>query len=152
MRITILDVPGHTLGHICYYFPDEDVLFVGDTLFNLGCGRLFEGTPLQMYWSLEKIKSLPAETWIYCAHEYTLRNGQFALTIEPENENLKGQLKIYEDLRRQQRPTIPTRLGDQLTTNPFLRASQKSIKSKLGMLERQDSEVFAEIRRRRDVF
>ncbi len=118
----VMFIPGHTLGHIAYYLKGVNSLFCGDTLFSLGCGRLFEGTPEQMFTSLQKIKSLPANTKIYCAHEYTESNGKFALTIFPDNQELKVKMDEVKYLRKQGKPTIPSILADEIKTNPFLLA------------------------------
>lgn len=119
----ILFIPGHTLGHIAYYFAKKDMLFCGDTLFSLGCGRLFEGTPQQMFTSLAKIKALPKNTQIYCAHEYTQSNGNFALGLMPENKDLLARIEEVKNLRQDCKPTIPTSLSIELKTNPFLLAT-----------------------------
>ena len=118
----VIYVPGHTIGHIVYYSVSEAVLFCGDTLFAMGCGYLFEGSPKQMFNSLSKIKSLPEDTLIYCAHEYTLKNAQFALTVDKENLSLKKRFKEVERLRNEGSPTVPFVLKEELKTNPFLRA------------------------------
>jgi hydroxyacylglutathione hydrolase len=148
----ILDVPGHTSGHIAYWFADDAVAFVGDTLFAMGCGRLFEGTADQMWTSLQKLMSLPEETKVYCAHEYTLANARFALTVEPENPDLRQRARDVEDARTQGRPTVPTTIGQELRTNPFLRPMSRWIQENVGMLGAEPVEIFAEVRRRKDVF
>lgn len=119
----VLDVPGHTAGHIAYHFGDAGVLFCGDTLFAMGCGRLFEGSPEQMFASLAKLAALPPETEVYCAHEYTLSNGRFALSVEPENPALAARMSAVEVARAEGIPTVPTTLALELATNPFLRAA-----------------------------
>lgn len=119
----VFDVPGHTRGHIAYWFQDAGALFCGDTLFAMGCGRLFEGTPGQMYASLAKLAALPDDTRVYCAHEYTLANGRFALTVEPGNPALQARMAAVEALRAQGEPTVPSRLAEEKATNPFLRAA-----------------------------
>ena len=118
----IIETPGHTSGHICLYFPDSAVLFCGDTLFSMGCGRLFEGTAEQMWQSLSKISTLPDNTMIYCGHEYTAANGAFCLTVEPANSALQERMKEVEELRAANMPTIPVSLGIEKQTNVFLRA------------------------------
>jgi len=118
----VLDVPGHTAGHIAYHFAEAGVLFCGDTLFAMGCGRLFEGTPAQMYASLGKLAALPAETAVYCAHEYTLGNGRFALSAEPDNPALVARMIEVEAARAEGLPTVPTTIALERATNPFLRA------------------------------
>lgn len=121
-EITVLETPGHTSGHICIYFPDNKLLFSGDTLFVMGCGRLFEGTAEQMWESFEKITALPDDTKIYCGHEYTLSNAKFGLQVEPQNEQLKARYKEMTALRDQGKPTIPSTLALEKETNVFLRA------------------------------
>jgi len=131
-------VPGHTSGHIAYHFKSDDALFIGDTLFALGCGRLFEGTPEQMFKSLAKIKKLPPATRIYCAHEYTEANGAFALSVDPDNPALIARMQDVLARRAENLPTVPSFLSEELTTNPFLLA--KDVKS------------FADVRAKKDGF
>ncbi len=123
--LSVLDVPGHTAGHIAYY--GGGLLLCGDTLFTGGCGRLFEGTAAQMYASLQKLAALPADTRVYCAHEYTLGNLRFALAVEPDNRTLQSHYQTTEDLRRRGLPTVPTALGLERDTNPFLRCHLPAI-------------------------
>lgn len=118
----VMFVPGHTLGHIAYYFQEQGALFCGDTLFAMGCGRLFEGTPQQMFDSLQKFKALPDETNVYCAHEYTLANATFSLSVDPDNKALQQRYEEVKNLRKQGIPTIPTTIGLEKSTNPFMRA------------------------------
>jgi hydroxyacylglutathione hydrolase len=148
----VLDIPGHTSGHIGFWFKDDNALFCGDTLFSLGCGRLFEGHAEQMWTSLEKIRALPADTRIYCAHEYTEANGRFALTIEPENPALQARLQQAHALREQGLATVPSLLGDEQATNPFLRPESLAIRRRLKLETADNWRVFAEIRHRKDVF
>ncbi len=148
----ILFVPGHTRGHIAYWFAASDALFCGDTLFSMGCGRLFEGTPAQMWSSMQKIMRLPDETRIYCAHEYTEANGRFALTVEPENPDLQARMADVTRLRRDNRPTVPSTLGAEKRTNPFLRAESESLRNGLDMPRMTPVEIFAETRKRKDHF
>lgn len=148
----VLDVPGHTRGHIAYWLAGADALFCGDTLFALGCGRLFEGTPEEMWRSLEKLRVLPPETKVYCAHEYTQSNAGFALTVEPENAALKERMAQIVELRRQGKPTVPSTLKEELATNPFLRPESEEIQANLGMTNADPVDVFAETRRRKDLF
>ncbi len=148
----IIDTRGHTAGHISYWFEQDNVVFVGDTLFAMGCGRLFEGTPEMMWTSLQKLMKLPADTVIYCGHEYTLGNAEFALTIEPDNEVLKERYKQVKLLRDEGKPTLPTTLDIELATNPFLRPSSPAIQKYLGMEGKSDQDVFTEIRARKDNF
>jgi hydroxyacylglutathione hydrolase len=150
--VRVFDVPGHTAGHIAYWLPDDGVAFVGDTLFALGCGRLFEGTPDQMWTSLRKLMALPPETSVYCAHEYTQSNARFALTVDPENPALRERAKRIDALRAEGRFTVPTTIGDELRTNPFLRAEDPSLQRAIGMEGADPVEVFAETRRRKDRF
>ncbi len=118
----VLETPGHTSSHVCFYFPELKALFTGDTLFSMGCGALFEGTKEQMWQSFEKILRLPDETNIYCGHEYTLANGQFCHKVEPDNQDIVERMKEAKELRRQHLPTIPVMLGIEKKTNVFLRA------------------------------
>jgi len=130
-RFTIIDVPGHTSGHIAYFGPDETppLLFCGDTLFACGCGRLFEGTPRQMLASLDALAALPDTTRVYCAHEYTLSNIRFALTIEPSNSALRARAEQAARLRDQGEPTVPSTLALELATNPFLRCDMPEVRA-----------------------
>jgi hydroxyacylglutathione hydrolase len=150
--VVVLDVPGHTRGHIAYHFPDDKVAFVGDTLFSLGCGRLFEGTPQQMWSSLSKIAALPDDTRLFCAHEYTQSNARFALTVDPDNADLRARAAKVDELRAAGAPTVPTTVGLEKKTNPFLRAATPGVQAALGMMGAPVVEVFAETRRRKDRF
>lgn len=148
----VIETPGHTLGHIAYYFDADRICFAGDTLFSLGCGRVFE-TPYPVMWdSLEKLAALPPETQFYCGHEYTEANGRFAATIEPDNAALKARLAEVAKLRADKRPTVPTTLAEELKTNPFLRAAEPSVQATVGMAGADPSAVFTEIRQRKDRF
>jgi len=118
----VIDTPGHTLGHIAFFFPDGDVLLCGDTMFSLGCGRLLEGTAADMFASLRKFAALPPDTLVYCGHEYTASNARFALHADPDNAALKAVAETVSALRAAGRPTLPSRLADELAANPFLRA------------------------------
>lgn len=148
----VFDVPGHTAGHIAYYFGAAGVAFVGDALFALGCGRLFEGTPDQMWTSLQKLKALPDDTKVYCAHEYTQANAKFALTVDPSNEALVKRASAIDRLRSADVPTVPSTIGLEKETNPFLRPGDGAIREALGLVDADDVSVFAEIRRRKDNF
>ena len=148
----VIDVGGHTLGHIAYWFEDAGAAFVGDALFALGCGRLFEGTPRQMHASLSRLKALPPETAIYCAHEYTAANAQFALSVDPENPDLRAYAGEVTEKRSHNVPTVPTTLAKELAANPFLRWDDAALRARLGLEQAEDWEVFAEVRRRKDVF
>ncbi len=151
-EVHIIDVPGHTVGHIAFYMPGAQALFSADSLMSCGCGRLFEGTPAQMWESLLKMRKLPDETTVYSGHEYTLTNIRFALTLEPEHEALKSRLQTAEDLRKADKPTLPVSLAEEKRTNPFLRADDPALKAAIGMEGASDEDVFAEIRKRRDSF
>ena len=122
-QFEVLFLPGHTLGHIAFLNPQNHILFCGDTLFAMGCGRLFEGSREQMFSSLQKIKKLPPKTQIYCAHEYSLKNARFALSLEPENQDLQKRFQKISALRKKNKPTVPFELEEELLTNPFLRSS-----------------------------
>lgn len=150
IEISVLETPGHTLGHIAYVIAKAGAAFVGDTLFSLGCGRIFEGTPQQMHASLLKLAALPGETKIYCGHEYTLSNGRFALAIEPDNPALLKRMAEVEALRKAGKPTLPTSIAQELATNPFLRAHVAGIQDRLGMAGAPAWQVFAEIRERKN--
>lgn len=145
-------VPGHTTGHIAYHFGAAGALFCGDTLFAMGCGRLFEGTPDQMWSSLTKLMALPDETQVYCAHEYTMANGKFALTVDPANDALKARMAEVEDLRARDIPTVPTTIGLEKATNPFLRPMSENLQDAVGMVGAPLPAVFAEVRKRKDNF
>jgi hydroxyacylglutathione hydrolase len=152
-RANVIFTPGHTLGHVAYHFPTEQVAFVGDTLFALGCGRLFEGTPAEMWGSLSRLAALPEETRIYCAHEYTQANARFALTVDPDNVDLHAYTASVDAERARGEATVPTTIGAEKATNPFLRPNDPGIRSHLGLAaDMDDDAVFAEIRRRKDNF
>ena len=148
----IMHIPGHTLGHIAFYSQKNKVIFTGDTLFSLGCGRIFEGTFEQMFKSLEKIKSLPKNTMMYCGHEYTKNNGQFCTSIDEENRKLQNRIKNADDKIKNNLPTIPITLGEELETNIFLRCEDKKIKNKLKMNNASKLEVFTKLRNLKDQF
>lgn len=152
-RAAIYDTPGHTSGHIVYHFADAGIAFVGDTLFSLGCGRLFEGTAAQMWASLSKLRDrLPDETLIYCAHEYTQGNARFALTVEPDNPALQARAQQIDELRSRGEPTVPSTMGNEKAANPFLRPDSPALQATLGLTGRDVVDVFAETRRRKDRF
>lgn len=144
--IRVLETPGHTLGHVTYHFPDDGLVFTGDTLFSMGCGRIFEGDPQMMWNSVSKIGALPGDTRIYCGHEYTLGNARFALSVEPENETLKSRVAEVEAQRVAGEPTIPTTIDLENATNPFLRPDSRMIRARLGLNSAPDWEVFARLR------
>jgi hydroxyacylglutathione hydrolase len=148
----IFETPGHTLGHICWWFEDDRLLFAGDTMFAMGCGRLLEGTAAQMWSSLAKLRGLPADTRIYCGHEYTLANAKFALSVEPGNAALKTRAEAVERLRADGKPTLPTTMALETETNPFLRPDSPEIQQVVGLVGAPLDEVFAEVRKRKDNF
>jgi hydroxyacylglutathione hydrolase len=154
----VIDVPGHTAGHIAYYTPDvngKPLLFCGDTLFSGGCGRLFEGTPAQMLASLDKLAALPANTVVCCTHEYTLSNLRFAMAVEPGNADLAAYQAQCIRLREQDRPTLPTSIAQELLVNPFLRTRQATIMAAARHFDasaRDDTTVFAAIRQWKNQF
>jgi len=147
----VIDVPGHTLGHIAYHFADQSAAFVGDSVFALGCGRVFEGTMEMMWESLKRIKALPPGTLLYCAHEYTASNARFAVTIEPENRALKDYVAWIEKQRSEGLPTVPALLERELATNPFLRADKPAMQLAMGH-PGNAAATFGEIRGRKDRF
>lgn len=149
-KARVLDVGGHTLGHVAFVFDADNIAFVGDALFALGCGRLFEGTPQQMWASLSKLAALPEQTTLYCAHEYTQSNARFAVTVDAENAALAARVAEINRLRSEGKATVPMTLAQERATNPFLRAPL--LKAALGLPGAQDWEAFAEVRRRKDEF
>jgi hydroxyacylglutathione hydrolase len=148
----VIETPGHTLGHIAYWFHADKLAFVGDTLFSIGCGRVIEGTPEQMWRSLVKLRDLPDDTEIYCGHEYTLANIKFARTIEPGNKPLAARETQAKQQVAQSEPTIPVTIGEEKLANPFLRADRAEIAAGIGMAGKPAAEVFAEIRARKNRF
>lgn len=148
--VEVIEVPAHTRSHIAFVF--DDFVFTGDTLFAMGCGRLFEGSAETMWNSLGKLLRLPDRMQIYCGHEYTLANGRFALTLEPGNADLQARLRDVEAAREKGLPTLPSNIGLEKKTNPFLRPASPEIRRTLGMDTANDVEIFAEIRRRKDAF
>jgi len=151
-KLKVLETPGHTSGHIVFYFAEAGIAFVGDTLFSLGCGRLFEGSADQMWESLQKLLELPDDTVIFCAHEYTEANARFALTVDQDNPDLARRVAQIEALRAEHQPTIPTTIGLERKTNPFLRPNDKAIRDAVGLPGADDTDVFAEVRRLKDNF
>ena len=151
-KVKVLHIPGHTLGHICFFFEKEKIAFTGDTLFSLGCGRIFEGDHKQMLTSLNKIKEFPKDTKIYCGHEYTFKNAKFCLEHDVKNITLKNKFKKIKELRSKNLPTIPTTLEDELKCNIFLRCDENELKAKLDMNKLKDSDVFKKIRDLKDRF
>ena len=148
----IYEVPGHTLGHIAFHFPSSMALFCGDTLFSLGCGRLFEGTAKQMWESLKKLRSLPDNTQVYCGHEYTYANGNFCLIMEPENGALHRRLIGVKRLRDAGKPSIPSMMGIEKKTNVFLRADQPDLLANVPLAKQDPVSVFAYLREQKDNF
>jgi hydroxyacylglutathione hydrolase len=148
----IIDVSGHTIGHIAFHFPSANAVFTADSLMALGCGRLFEGTPEMMWESLSKLAALPADTIVYSGHEYTASNAKFALTVEPENIALQARAADITAKRAAGVPTVPSTLAEELATNPFLRAHLPEANSAIGMESATDVEVFAAIRKQKDNF
>ena len=149
-KVRVLEVPAHTRGAITFVF--GDIAFTGDTLFAMGCGRLFEGDPPMMWNSLSKLMTLPDDAKIYCGHEYTLSNGRFALTLEPDNVDLRARMKDVEAARAKNEPTIPSTMELEKKTNPFLRPNSPELRRSLGMENASDVEVFGETRKRKDSF
>ncbi len=148
----VLEIPGHTTGHIAFYFSQDDAVFCGDTLFTLGCGRLFEGTPAQMWRSLTRLASLPPQTRVFCGHEYTAVQTKFCLSVEPGNELLRERVvRVLHDTNLG-KPTVPSTMQEELLTNPFLRPQSPEIRQNLNLLKASDEEVFAELRLRKDHF
>ena len=153
LNVHCVATPGHTLDQISFWIPDAQVAFTGDTLFALGCGRVFEGTPAMMWASLDKLAGmLPPETAVYCGHEYTLANARFALTVDPDNEALAARVREIEALRAAGKPTLPTTMAAERATNPFLRARDPGVQKAVGLTGAPAAEVFAEVRRRKDSF
>ena len=150
--VRTLDVSGHTVGHVAFHLPGSGYVFTADSLMALGCGRVFEGTPEQMWASLSKLAALPPKTTVCSGHEYTSTNAKFALTIEPGNQALKLRADAIAKARSNGTPTVPSVLSDELATNPFLRASRPEVKEAVGMPDASDADVFAEIRSRKDRF
>ena len=150
--VKIFHIPGHTLGHICFFFEKEKIAFTGDTLFSLGCGRIFEGDHIQMLESLNKIKKLPKNTKIYCGHEYSYKNAEFCIKYDSNNTDLKKKFEKIKKLRAQNLPTIPTTLDDELKSNIFLRCNENDLKNTLNMKNEEDYKVFRKIRDLKDNF
>jgi len=148
----VIETPGHTLDHIAYWLPEENLAFVGDTLFSIGCGRVIEGTPEMMWNSLKKLRALPNETQVYCGHEYTVANIKFALSIDADNPVLEARAAQVERLIDEGEPTIPVTIGDEKLANPFLRADVPDLAVDIGMPGEPGEQVFAEIRARKNKF
>ena len=148
----ILFIPGHTRGHIAFWFPESQAVFCGDTLFAMGCGRMFEGTAQQMWSSLGKLRALPGETRVYCGHEYTQANARFALTVDARNAALKARAAEVDKTRARGAPTIPSTIADERATNPFFRADEPGVAKGVGLAGADPITVFAEVRKRKDSF
>jgi hydroxyacylglutathione hydrolase len=151
-EVQVIETPGHTLDHVSYFLPGQKVAFVADTLFALGCGRVFEGTPEMMWDSLNKLRDLPDETVVYCDYEYTLANAEFAVSVEPDNAALAARAAKIRALRAEDKPTLPTTIGREKETNPFLRADDRGLARALGMTGADPAAVFTEVRGRKDRF
>ena len=149
---TVIDVSGHTVGHVAFHFPASKLAFTADSLMALGCGRVFEGTMPQMWESLSKLAALPEDTVICSGHEYTMANAKFALSIDPDNPRLISRSKAVEQARSKGEPTVPSVLREELETNPFLRAGDPGLQAAIGMEGAEPADVFAEIRTRKDRF
>jgi hydroxyacylglutathione hydrolase len=150
LEAQVYETPGHTAGHISYFFAPEKLAFVGDTLFSIGCGRVIEGTPEMMWQSLLKLRRLPDDTLVYCGHEYTQANIRFAKTIEPGNAALAAREKEVDKLRAERKPTIPSTLGQEKAANPFLRADLPEVAKSVGLSGKPAWQVFGEIRERKN--
>jgi len=148
----VIDVSGHTVGHLAFHFPDSKLAFTADSLMALGCGRVFEGTFPQMHESLQKLAALPSDTVICSGHEYTTANGRFAMSIEPGNPDLISRVERIADARAKGEPTVPSLLSEELATNPFLRTESPEVRRTCGLPDAPAAEVFAEVRRRKDNF
>jgi len=152
LEAKVIETPGHTLGQINYFFPADKLLFAGDTLFSIGCGRVIEGNAEMMWQSLLKLRALPDDTRIFCGHEYTAANIRFAKTIEPGNATLAEREKEVTELIAAKKPTIPSTMGEEKAANPFLRADVPEVANSLGLAGRPAWQVFAEIRERKNKF
>lgn len=148
----VLDVSGHTVGHLAFHFPASKLAFTADSLMAMGCGRLFEGAPALMWESLSKLAVLPGDTVICSGHEYTQSNARFALSVDPDNPALQARVASINEARAKGQATVPSLLSEELATNPFLRAVDPAVKQFVGMADATDAEVFAEIRKRKDNF
>lgn len=151
-EVQVFDVSGHTINHIAFYLPGAGLAFTADSLMSMGCGRLSEGTPAQMWQSLQKLRSLPPETTICSGHEYTLTNARFAMTLEDDNPRVISRHDRVRDARERGVATVPTSLQEEIETNPFLRADDPVLMTAIGMADADPTDVFAEIRSRRNKF
>lgn len=150
--VRAIHTPGHTTDMINFHFPDDALVFTGDTLFSMGCGRLFEGDAAMMLKSINKLKVLPPETLVYCAHEYTETNARFALDVDPDNKALQERAREVTRLRANNEATVPSSLQQELATNPFLRTHDAGLRQSLGMADADEVAVFAELRERRNQY
>jgi len=151
-ELQVIETPGHTLGHICFFAPEGTHLFSADALFSIGCGRMFEGTPGPMWEGLKKLRELPDSTTVYCGHEYTAANVKFALSIDGDNPALGARAEMVEELRGAGKPTIPFNLGEDKMANPFLRADDPGLMAGMGLPAADPADVFAAIRKGKDNF
>lgn len=151
-RVKVFSADGHTIGHIAYWLPESHALFAGDTIFSLGCGKLFEGSPLEMWSTLSRLRELPGETLVYGAHEYTLENAQYALLAEPGNQALRARVKECQSLRALGRFTVPSTLESERACNPFLRPESPEIQKNVGAVGQPLWEVFGATRAAKDEF
>lgn len=151
-RAQVIETPGHTRSHIAWWFADDRALFCGDTIFSLGCGRLFEGDAAAMWASLSKLRALPDDARVYCAHEYTQANARFAAAVDPDHAPLRARIAEVEALRARGEPTVPSTLGEEKACNPFLRAGDPALAARIGMAGAPAVAVFGELRRRKDGF
>ena len=152
LSFTTIFIPGHTKGHVAFYFKKEKVLFTGDTLFSLGCGRVFEGTYKQMFQSLNKLKNLPGDTKIYCGHEYTFTNLKFCLKFNPNNKLLKEKKDYVEQCLKNKKPTIPTTISEEIKTNIFFRFNDPDVKKAINLENSPELEIFTKLRDLKDSF
>src|SRR5262249_16769130 len=152
LQANVIETPGHTAGHITFWFHGEKLAFAGDTLFSIGCGRVIEGTPEMMWNSLKKLRDLPGDTHVYCGHEYTLANIKFAQTIEPDNAALKARAVEAAEQIQGKVPTIPTTIDEEKAANVFLRADVPAVAAAVGLAGKSAAAVFAEVRARKNKF
>ena len=152
MNFTTIFIPGHTRGHVAFYFKKERVVFSGDTLFSLGCGRVFEGTYKQMFQSLNKLKNLPGETKVYCGHEYTFKNLEFCLKFNPNNDFLKKKKDDIKLSLKNKKPTIPSTIADEIKANIFFRVNDPDVKKAINLENSPDIEIFTKLRDLKDNF
>lgn len=152
VEVSVIATPGHTLDHVSYHIPSEKLVFVADTIFSLGCGRVIEGDHAMMWDSIKKLRALPDDTQLYCGHEYTLANGKFAITVDPNNAALKKRIAEVEKLRAADKPALPTTIAQEKATNPFLRADDPRLMKAFGLTRAKPAELFREIRTRKDKF